>query len=194
MEIIPEGSAATGGSPIMGQIPSIEPRSLGRPESSPRAGSSRTGALQVDVIANEDLPIMYASPDFEAKYGLPERIEDLVAEPARLKQWINSVADEVFSGSRLPNIDEFGSLTFGGGEALGDGMGDVWRIKVRFPSPMRRRSTGASLLMDRSEYKVSLRLAKPRGSRAGAGTAANAAHQALGGESEGETPDRVANL
>jgi len=191
---IPEGSAATEVSLPIGQLDSTQSRSSGRAGLVQRTGASKTSALQVDVIANAELPIVYSSVEFKEKYGLPGRIAELVADPTHLERWINSVADEVFSGSRAPNIEEFGSLTLAGSGAASDGTGDLWRIKVRFPSHHRQPRTGAAALPDRSSYKVSIRLAKPRSSGARSGTAAHVEHEALFGESEVGTSPGVANL
>jgi len=158
----------------------VQSRNSRSSRSSSRTRASITNAMQADVYVDSDLSVKYTSVDFEAKYGTPETIAEMIPEPEPFRQWLHSVVDDIFSGVRLPKIEEYGNLTIRSGGETDTGSGEMWRIKVNFPSPSRYAAPGDALPHgDRSSYSVSIRLAKPR--RAGSGTAASTEHGALGG-------------
>jgi len=134
--------------------------------------------MQIDVVANTAFPITYASPSFKAKYGSPGTFTEIIPQPQEFTQWLNSIADQVVSGMKLPAIEEFGSLTLSTAEIDGTTSVESLRTFVYFPKPGE----------DRSSYGVCIRF-----SGQNRGTSALVEHHALSGHAQGEIASEQAN-
>jgi len=192
-----EGGARPTSSITVGLIAELQPTMVGRASSrrskrsgssasSQRTGESNANCLQLDTFANPELEITNRNPAFEAKYGSPTTMAELIPEPQEFIQWLSSIADEVYSGAQGPGIKEFASLMVNGCGGIGQGSSDTWRVKVNFPSPTRKTSAGLLVAPDRSRYQVGLRLCKER-MPTSSGTRAMAEHQALPGRAVVQT-------
>jgi len=121
----------------------------------PVHGSASVGrgvSMQVDVLAVEQMKVMWASPTFIQKYGSARTFEELLPNPQEFRQWLIRNADAVWSGDQSPGKHDFGGLV------VGKRQGAKLRlVKVLFlqPEVLDRILSKAG---DRSTYRVSIRL------------------------------------
>jgi len=154
----------------------VLPVALGRPQSpgcssaSPDSSTSNEGGdqsvLQVDVFALHPLPVHYVSRGFYRKYGSPERFTELLPDPAEFSSWLVRLADEVWDGTRRPQVESFGEVVVRHGD-----LSCSRRVFVNFKDP--RAKIDGRVLQDRSAYKVSIRLGGMRSSISGSGASSS---------------------
>jgi len=120
----------------------------------PVHGSASVGrgvSMQVDVLAVEQMKVMWASPTFIQKYGSARTFEELLPNPQEFRQWLIRNADAVWSGDQSPGKHDFGGLVVGKRQ-----QAQLRLVKALFLQPEVLDQI-LSETSDRSTYRVSVR-------------------------------------
>eukprot|EP00405_Crypthecodinium_cohnii_P033499 CAMPEP_0206526338 /NCGR_PEP_ID=MMETSP0325_2-20121206/664_1 /ASSEMBLY_ACC=CAM_ASM_000347 /TAXON_ID=2866 /ORGANISM="Crypthecodinium cohnii, Strain Seligo" /LENGTH=347 /DNA_ID=CAMNT_0054021479 /DNA_START=721 /DNA_END=1761 /DNA_ORIENTATION=- len=70
-------------------------------------------ALQVDVTADEGLPVTYVSTKFHRRYGTPNTLAEALIDPKDFVDWVREKSEAIISGSIPPQVLGYGTLSMG---------------------------------------------------------------------------------
>jgi len=110
--------------------------------------------MQIDVFAQDRLPISFASDRFKRKFGAVEKLEPFtnwITDSEAFVQWLISRANDIYSGLRKPGVEEYGSLPIqqrGERRKGSNGAPEPRVIAALFPDPAGPRVV----------YRISLRI------------------------------------